>query len=790
MKTHFKRLSLLFVLTAMLGLNFGFAQTKFTINGTIKDAKNGETLIGVTVLIKELQTGNVSNEYGFYSLTLPAGTYTLQYSYIGYATQEQKIELNTNQNLDIQLKEDNQTMQEVIVEAKKEDADLNVKSLEMGVSRLDIGQIRKTPALLGEADIIRALQMTPGVSTVGEGATGFNVRGGSIDQNLILMDEAPVYNSAHLFGLFSVFNPDAVKDVKLVKGGIPAQYGGRLSSVLDIRMKEGNNQRFSGSAGIGTVSSRLTLEAPIVKDKGSFVIAARRSYADLFLKLSSDTSLRNNTAYFYDLSAKANYKFSQKDRLFISGYFGRDVFKFDDDFQSDWGNATATARWNHLFSQKLFANFTAIYSNYNYSLGIPSGAQAFDWDSRIINYNLKGDLNWYINPSHTLNFGASALWYQMQPGKSRPLSPESIFNVIDLQQQNAVEYAAYLDHEWKVNSRLSLQYGVRLSMYQLLGEGTYYEYVGELEKRKTAINPRTYSQGEKVAEYFNPEPRLAVKYEVSPSASFKASYNRMAQYIHLISNTTAASPTDVWSPSTKNIKPEIADQFALGYFQNFKNNTFEASIEAYYKTMSNQIDYVNGANLLLNPKLEGELLYGIGRSYGVELYVKKNTGKLNGWLSYTLSKTERKIEGINNNDWYDAKYDRTHILNAVAIYDVTPRWSLSANFSYATGVATTFPNAAYEFDGIIVPHNTDNSRNNYRVPAYHRLDFSATLNGKKRPNRRIETNWVFSIYNVYARRNPFTVFFRQNPDNLQQTQAVRFSVFGSILPSVTFNMKF
>ncbi len=784
------RVGLLFVLTAMLGLNLGFAQTKFTINGTIKDAKNGETLIGVTVLIQELQTGNVSNEYGFYSLTLPAGAYTLKYSYIGYGTQEQKIELKSNQVIDIQLKEDNQTMQEVIVEAKKEDADLNVKSLEMGVSRLDIGQIRKTPALLGEADLIRALQMTPGVSTVGEGATGFNVRGGSIDQNLILMDEAPVYNSAHLFGLFSVFNPDAVKDVKLVKGGIPAQYGGRLSSVLDIRMKEGNNQRFSGSAGIGTVSSRLTLEAPIVKDQGSFVIAARRSYADLFLKLSSDPSLRNNTAYFYDLSAKANYKFSQKDRVFISGYFGRDVFKFDDDFQSDWGNATATLRWNHLFSQKLFANFTAIYSNYNYSLGIPSGTQAFDWDSKIINYNLKGDLNWYLTPHNTLNFGASALWYQMQPGKSRPTSPESIFNVIDLQEQNAVEYAAYLDHEWKISSRLSLQYGLRLSMYQLLGEGTYYDYEGELEKRKTAVNPRTYAKGETVAQYFNPEPRLSVRYEVSPTASLKASYNRMAQYLHLISNTTAASPTDVWTPSTQNIKPEIADQVALGYFQNFKNNTFEASIEAYYKTMSNQIDYVNGANLLLNPKLEGELLYGIGRSYGLELYIKKNTGKLNGWVSYTLSKSERKIDGTNNNQWYNAKYDRTHILNVVAIYDPTPRWSLSANFAYATGVATTFPNAAYEYDGIIVPHNTDNARNNYRVPAYHRLDFSATLNGKKRPNRRIETNWVFSIYNVYARRNPFTVFFRQNPDNLQQTQAVRFSVFGSILPSVTFNAKF
>jgi hypothetical protein len=466
------------------------------------------------------------------------------------------------------------------------------------------------------------------------------------------------------------------------------------------------------------------------------------------------------------------------------------VFRFDDDFEFDWGNGTGTIRWNHLFSEKLFANFTVSYSNYNYSLGIPEGAQAFKWTSNIINWIGKSDFSYYINPENTLNFGAGAIWYTFKPGQLRPRDDESIFNPLELNNQKAGEYAAYLDHEWNPSSKISLQYGMRFSFYQIYGPGTYYDFVGELGRRREAVNPVVYENNEVIASYQNLEPRFSLRYSLNRATSLKMSYNRTAQYIHLISNTTAATPTDVWSPSTRNIKPETADQIALGYFKNLKDNTFETSVEVYYKEMSNQIDYVDGAETLLNDQLEGELLYGLGRSYGIEFFVKKNSGDLTGWVSYTLSKSERKIEGINNGEWYNAKYDRTHNLNVVGIYSLNERWSFSANFAFATGVSTTFPNARYEVGGIVVPHNTDGSRNNYRIPAYHRLDISATLEGRKKANRKFQGQWVFSIYNLYGRRNAFSVYFRQNEDNPRQTEAVRLAVFGSILPSVTYNFKF
>jgi hypothetical protein len=764
------------------------AQSKFTISGKVKDAQNGEELIGASIVVKELGIGNTSNTYGFYSLTVPQGNYTLVFSYIGFTTQEIPVELNQNKTIDIQLVEEVALMEEVVVVG--EDVDANVSTVEMGTARLDIKTIQRMPALLGEVDVIRSIQMTPGVSTVGEGASGFNVRGGSVDQNLILLDEAPVYNSSHLFGLFSVFNPDAVKDVKLIKGGIPAQYGGRLSSILDVRMKEGNSKKFAGSGGIGSISSRFAIEAPIVKDKSSFILAARRTYIDALGKLAGVKELKDNAFYFYDLSAKFNYNINDNNRIFISGYFGRDVFKFSDDFKSDWGNATGTIRWNHLFSKKLFSNFTFVYSNYDYSLGVPSGAQAFEWKSNIVTLNAKADFNYYMNPKNTFNFGVSAIKYDINPGKFEPKSDKSIFNTTEADKQDAMEYAAYLDHEEKIGSRWSLQYGVRFSYYQFLGPGTFYDYVGEDGKRKLPVNEKTYEKGEVVADYYNFEPRASLNFKLNESSSIKASYNRTAQYIHLISNTTAAAPTDIWSPSTQNIKPQLADQVAIGYFRNFKDNTFETSAEIYYKEMSNQIDYIDGANTLLNVDLEGDLLYGKGRSYGLELFVKKNSGKLTGWLSYTLSKSERQINGLNNNDWYNAKYDRTHNLSLVGIYELNKRWSFSANLAYATGVSTTFPNGRYEYDGMIIPHNTDGSRNNYRVPAYHRLDIAATLEGREKPGRRFHGQWVFSIYNVYARKNAFTVYFRQNEDNPTKTEAVRLSVFGSLLPSVTYNFKF
>ncbi len=770
------------------GLTFSAYAQKYTISGTIKDLSNGETLIGVAVGIKDTPQGTSTNEYGFYSLTLPAGNYMLVANYVGYEQKEFSIDLTKNQTLDIELALEPIQIEEVTVTSKEDEPDRNVRSTEMSMNKLEMKTILKVPALLGEVDVMRTLQTMPGVSTVGEGSQGFNVRGGGVDQNLILLDEAVVFNSSHLLGFFSVFNPDAVKDVKLIKGGIGAQYGGRLSSVLDIRMKDGNNKRFAGTGGIGTVSSRLTLEAPIKKDKGSFIVAARRSYADLFLRLSPDANLRNNILYFYDLSAKGNYTIGKKDRVFISGYFGRDVFRFGREFGFNWGNGTGTLRWNHIFNEKLFMNLTAVYSNYKYGLGIPEGSQGFDWQSQIKSYSPKLDFNYYISPAHTLNFGAQLIHYDIQPGRVKPVGT-SIFNEIRLDNQRAIESAAYVSHIWNPSPRLSFEYGIRFSNFTLLGAGKYYDYVGELGERKTRAKEYSYSKGESVVSYPNFEPRASVRYSLNEDASIKVSYNRMAQYLHLISNTTAATPTDVWTPSTRNIKPEIAHQIAGGYFQNLKENTIELSAEVYYKTMSNQIDYVNGANLLLNDDLEAELLYGKGRSYGLELFARKSVGKLNGWISYTLSKTERQVNGLNRNGWYAAKYDRRHILSVVAIYDATKRWSFSANFSLSSGIAVTFPNARYEFGGLIVPHNSNDARNNYRVPAYHRLDLSATWDRSK-PDKKWAGSWVFSIYNVYSRDNAFSVFFRQNKDNPTKTEAVRLAIFGAMIPAVTYNFKF
>lgn len=770
--------------------SFTHAQNKITINGYVRDASNGEDIIGATISIKEKNIAVATNPYGFYSITLEPGNYNISYNYLGYESQTKTINFSKNERIDIQLQSKGKELKEVVVSSTKKNE--NVETMEMSMNKLDIREIKSIPALLGEVDVIRSIQTLPGVSTVGEGASGFNVRGGGVDQNLILLDEAPVYNSSHLLGFFSVFNPDAVKDVKLLKGGIPAQYGGRLSSLLDIRMKDGNSKDFTANGGVGLISSRLTLEGPVKKDKSSFILAARRSYGDLFLKLSPDEDLRQNAVYFYDLSAKYNHVIDENNRVFVSSYFGRDVFKFGDFFKTSWGNGTGTVRWNHLFNQKLFMNLTAIYSNYDYSLGVPEGAQAFEWVSRVINYSPKVDFGYYLNPKHTLSFGASTIFYDFHPGDVTPGNDQSIFNAFELDRQRGNEYAFYIDDEYTVNSLLSLQYGIRFSAFDYLGTKTVYEYIGENGERKTAVNTKTFGNAESIAFYPNVEPRFSAKYSLDEFSSLKFSYNRMAQYIHLISGTTAASPTDVWSPSTNNIKPEIADQVALGYFKNFKENIYETSVEVFYKTMSNQIDYINGAELLLNRELEADLIYGDGRAYGLEVFAKKNSGRYTGFISYTLSKSERKIEGLNNNDWYNTKYDKTHILSIISSYEITKRFSISGNFNYSTGVATTFPNSRYEFQGIVVPHNSNDSRNNYRVPAYHRFDISGTLKNKTKPGKKFSSEWVFSIYNVYARRNAYSVYFKQNNDNpnSMKTEAVRLSVFGSMLPSVTWNFKF
>jgi hypothetical protein len=768
-----------------------FAQSKFTISGTIKDAKNGETLIGAGVTIKEKNVSVVSNVFGFYSITEPEGSYTIVINYIGYKPYSNQIKLDKNFVLNIELEESSKELN--TVEIKAESAADNVRKIEMSVAKLDIKQINKIPALLGEVDIVRAIQLLPGVSTVGEGATGFNVRGGSIDQNLILLDDAPVYNSAHLFGFFSVFNPDAVKDVKLLKAGIPSQYGGRLSSILDVRNKDGNNKNYQVNGGVGVIFSRLSIEGPIIKNKSSFILAGRRSYFDQFFFLSKNANIKDATAYFYDFTGKANYIINDKNRIYISGYSGRDKFGFggDNGFGWDNGNLTSTVRYNHIFNRKLFSNVSAIFSNYDYAIGIGDNFDGFSWKANIINYSVKPEFTYYLNDNNTLTFGGQSTYYTFNPGKLIFYSKGEKREVGD-KNKYALENGLYAGNEQKVNSVFSLQYGLRFSNFNFVGPGTAYFFKDTVSiYARENTGSKEYGKNEVIKSYNNLEPRFSIKAEINEYSSIKASYNRTVQYIHLISNTTASTPFDVWTPSTNNILPQLADQVALGYFKNFgKDEMFESSVEVYYKDMQNQLDYADGADLFLNKLLDGEVINGIGRAYGAEFYLKKSSGKFTGWVSYTLARSERKTGQINNGNWYPARFDRTHNLNVIASYDINKRLSLSSNFVISTGTPATFPTNRLEVQEYVIPHNVDNFRNNTRIPTYHRLDISATYQLKKHFNDKFESNIVISVYNVYGRKNPFSIYFQGNPDVPNNTEAVRFAVIGIPIPAVTYNFKF
>lgn len=762
-----------------------YSQDKVTLSGHIRDALNGEELIGANIFVEELGTGASTNAYGFYSLSLSPKIYKISFSYMGYEYQTAEIALTESKVLDIELNPEGVQIAEVIVTAKEEDQ--NVRNIEMSVEKLSAAQIKKIPQVMGEADLIRSIQLLPGVSTVGEGATGFNVRGGNVDQNLILLDEATVYNSSHLFGLFSVFNVDAVKDSKLYKGGIPAKYGGRLSSVLDVRQRDGNRKNFAMNGGIGLIASRLTLEGPIQKDKSSFMLAGRSSYGHLFLKF--DPELKDNVVYFYDLNAKANFTLSDKDRLYLSGYFGRDVFNFGDEFSSDWGNATASVRWNHLFSDKLFSNFTAVYSDYGYSFGVPEGTEAFDWDAGIFNYVLKGDFSYFFNPKSKLDFGAETNFYRFHPGRARGLGEGSIFNEINVQHKHALESAVYASYEHEPIKNLSLQYGLRFSTFQRLGKEDIFVYEEGVPSGEAAIiDTLSYGALEKIVSFSAPEPRFSANYLINDRSSVKLSYNRMRQYIHLVSNTTSATPIDIWTPSDKYIDPATVDQVAIGYFRNFKNNTYEASVEGFYKNFKDLLDYKDGAELLLNETLETELLSGDGRAYGLELSLRKNKGAVTGWLSYTLSRTERKVSGINGGEYYPANYDKTHDLSVTAAWAINKQFNLSANFAFATGRPITYPESRYTYDGITVPHY--DNRNGARTPDYHRMDIGLQFTPNKHPEKRWKSSWEIGAYNIYARRNAYSIFFRQNEDNPLETEAVRLSIFGSVLPYLTYNFTF
>lgn len=779
------------LLLALISLP-ALAQNRHTVSGYVKDNSNGEGLIGVSVYVREAETGVVTNPYGFYSLTLPDGNYTLVFTYIGYQKVTRELVLDADKTISIEMTDESNQLAEVTISTQKEDE--NVRSIEMSVNKVEMKTIRKMPALLGEVDLIRSIQLLPGVTTVGEGASGFNVRGGDVSQNLVLLDEAPVYNSSHLFGFFSVFNPDAVKDVKLIKGGIPSQYGGRISSILDVRMKEGNAKKREINGGIGSIFSRLTYEQPFAKGKGSFIVAGRRSYIDILAKPFLNSDLKDSKFYFYDLTAKVNYQLGNKDTFYASGYFGKDVFG-GGDFGFGWGNKTATARWNHIFSNKLFMNLTGYYSNYDYNLGQnqnkPDAKDKFDWKSKIISTSIKPDFTFYITPNNQLTFGGQYIYYDTRPGKATFVS-EGDMQDISLEPRYADESALYAGNELKFGDRISLQYGVRYSYFRSLGPATEYEYADKGKGvSKDPIFPGTeYKRGDVIKSYGNLEPRAALNIGITSNASIKASYNRTSQYLHLLSNTAASSPLDVWTLSGINIKPEKADQVALGWFQNFNDNTYEASVEFYYKKMYNQIDYVPASDLLLNEYFVGDLLFGKGRAYGAEFYVKKNKGRLTGWLSYTLSRTERLVESVNNDDWFPARFDKPHNITAVAIYELTKRLSLSSNFTIQSGTPATFPTNRYTVGDITIGNNYNGLRNNSRIPAYHRLDLAATLKAKKKLFRVGEGEWVFSVYNVYNRRNPFSVYTRINEDNPLKAEAVRYSVIGNFIPSVTYNFKF
>ncbi|MEQ8219344.1 MAG: TonB-dependent receptor [Arenibacter sp.] len=772
-----------------------FSQERFTLSGTITEIASNETLIGVTVAVPSLSTGVITNEYGFYSITLPKGSYELHISSLGYRDIIQTIDLSLDQKINFQLFEVAEQLEEVVV---TEDIErLNIRKPQMSVNSLSVETIKKIPVILGEADIIKSILLLPGVSNAGEGASGFNVRGGAVDQNLILLDEATIFNSSHLFGFFSVFNPDAIKDVKLFKGGIPSRYGGRVSSVLEIFQKEGNSKEFKVNGGIGAVASRLLAEGPIIKDKAAFLIGGRASYAHLFLPLFDI----DNTAYFYDLNTKLNFKLNESNNIFFSGYFGRDVFSISESFVNTYGNAVLNFRWNHLFSDKLFSNLSLIYSDYYY--GLKLDFVGFKWNSGIQNFNLKYDFKHYLSNNFQINYGINNIYYRFNPGKIEPSDSESGIIENQLIQKYANEFAVYVDVEQNITEKLSLQYGLRLSNFIRLGQDELNVYENNepvsfdplLQIYKEAdpievINPK---RSEQLATFTNLEPRIALAYTLDPNNSIKASYTRLAQYLHLISNTSSPTPLDVWTPSGPFVKPQLLDQYALGYFKNLKDGDYSLETEVFYKDIQNRIDYIDGANLIANDAIEQVILNGEARAYGFELLLRKNRDRFEGWLAYTLSKSEQRTPGrnasetgINSGSWYNTPYDKTHDVSLYVNYELNEKWSFNSNFVFQTGQPTNYPIGQFEFQNLAVPYY--GLRNKQRLPAYHRIDFSATLTPRKNKGRKLKGEWVFSIYNLYNRRNAASIGFSRNGDT-GVNEAVRTSIFG-LVPAATYNIKF
>ena len=787
-----KKLLLVFLLCSICTIT---AQEKHTITGIVKDASSGETLIGVSIIDKNSRQGTVTNEYGFYSFTLNKGNHNLEVSYLGYFNFEKKINLTQGTTLNVNLKENTESLDEIVISAYTEK--VSIKKAEMSVNKMKVQTIKSIPAVLGEVDVIKSITTLPGVTTAGEGQSGFNVRGGAADQNLVLLDEATIYNTSHLFGLFSVINADAIKDLKLYKGGVPAKFGGRISSVLDIHQKDGHKYDFHGNGGIGLISSRLTLEGPIKKEKASFFLSGRRSYADLFIPLVMPDN--DNTAFFYDLNTKVNWEIDNKNKLYLSGYFGKDVFSLSNSFINNYGNAVGNLRWNHVFNNQLFSNLSLVYSNYFYGLELDFAG--FKWDSGLKNYDIQYDLTQYLNDNISINFGVNSLFYTFNPGKIEPNNEDSNIEEDQLAKKYALEGGAYVDVEHKLNDKIDLRYGVRLSGFARLGEqevniydGSPVTYDDELKiyEEASPIGQKNIDRNNVQKTYFNVEPRFSIAYAFNNSSSIKASYQRMAQYLHLISNTQSPSPLDIWTPSGTHIKPQISDQIALGYNKNFSGK-YSLTAEVFGKKVKNRLDYIDGAELVAQQYIETVVLAGNARAYGLELMFKKEKGKFNGWVSYTLSKSEQQTKGrtpteigINNGDWYATGFDKTHDISVVGNYKASRKWNLNANFSYQTGQPVTYPTGTYQFRNTSVPNY--GKRNTFRLPAYHRLDVSATYKPKRFQTKKFKGEWVFSVYNIYNRQNWSSVLFGQDIET-GNNRTERLTIFGA-LPSIAFNFKF
>lgn len=754
---------------------FSMAQ-QFTLSGTVKDVSSGAVLVGASVAVVGTETGAFTDGKGFYSFTLKKGSYKIEYSYLGYETVMVDVVVNENMRKNMRLKSSAINIENVVVTAQAQD--YNISSTQVGAQTLNMQEVKMVPVMFGENDVLKTLQLMPGVKSAGEGGSGYYVRGGGSDQNLILLDDAPIYNASHMMGMFSVFNGDAIKDAQLYKGSMSAEYGGRLSSVLDVSMQEGNKEAFHGQGGVGTISSRLEVEGPIQKNKSSFLLAGRRTYADIFLKMSRDTSLQQTKLHFFDVNYKLSDVINEKNKLNLSGYIGRDVFKFKDMFGLEGGNISSTLSWINLPSEKAKNTLSLVFSRFDSEISLNMSMLDAALTSGITDLNLKEDCE-YRFTNNTIRYGGNLTFHRFAPGH---LTTSMLDAPIDLAKRTAMEASLYVDNSQNIRDVVKLQYGLRFSNFAEFGPITNYEYDSEHE----IIDSTVYKRGELVSYYPNLEPRISLNVRIDGNSSIKSAYTRTCQFVHLIQGSTISLPTDYWMPSSNKTKPQTCSQVSVGYFRNFKENMYETSAEVYFKEMKNQVDYETGANLFLNANLEAYLLYGHSHSYGLELFVKKSLGDLTGWISYSLSKSEKQFSGINSGKWYPVRYDRTHDVSIVAMYDFNDKWKGSATWVYSTGDAVTYPSGKYTVDGQTVAYYTE--RNGYRMPAYHRMDIGVTYLAKK--TERFESLWSLSIYNVYNRKNAYMIFFESvDEENPEVLQAVKVTLF-PIIPSISWNCKF